>query len=89
MQDARPATACRAISPEYQLALGERLAAEAARLVTEATGLTQFQKMSYGDEKPVVSYPDRKHSTAGEWNAAARANNRIVFLFREEPRVGP
>lgn len=69
---------CGFMTEEYAMALGERLARSLAQLVTEATGgKVQVKTISYGDERPRASYPEAGSASAGEWNQAARQNNRV------------
>lgn len=69
---------CSFMTEEYALALGERMARSLAQLVTEATGgKVRVKSISYGQERPRVSYPEVDAATAGQWNEAASQNNRV------------
>lgn len=76
--DRLDARKCSFVTEEYALALGERMARSLAQLVTEATGgKVRVKSISYGQERPRVSYPEVDAATAGQWNEAASRNNRV------------
>lgn len=78
-----PARKCGSMTDEYALAIGERMALSVSRLITEATGgKVAVETLSYGAERPRASYPDEGTGTAGQWNEAARQNNRVEVVVK-------
>lgn len=55
-------------------------------IVDEQTGgQIRYEVVSRGNEAPLLPYPPMVSGvTAGEWNAAARANNRVEIRFQPE-----
>jgi len=82
--DTMPFTRCEVVTyPPAQAALQSgRQSAEFARFMAQQSGPVRVVVAPQGSSKPMVSYPSSTSvQTAGEWNAAARLNNRVEIVL--------
>jgi hypothetical protein len=88
-----PVEACHrmGLSPEEARAVGARQSLAFANYLAQLTaagGAIRLQLDSLGNSRPVAAYPPvLPGTTAGEWNAAARINQRVEVRLIPDPAV--
>ena len=68
--------------------LGQRQSPAFARYLTErrSNSSIQIAVMSHGASRPLATYPDvASIQTAGDWNQAARLNQRVEIVLVPAP----